>query len=816
MLSIIRSHFHKGKTGFLITGLFIALSVMMMIIGLSICFGMDGLYYNARNLSNSPDLWISVFEKQGGKSQRVIEDILNKREDVEDYDVQQIYYLESPKESGNNRLMIFWKDGGDTEFNNWAAMNADDEENKFSPRLRDVVDGEGYKFYVTGNFIETSVSLGDEVIYRHGEDRYKGYIAGIYDDATRIYSHANIYVDGDFYKLLAEFEKDDDLIMDEYNVNIRVKGNSEAERKVTWESLRDEFVDAMAQLNKENIIQQQPILYFNVATRQDFTEGTRGFILLLGASMIAFAVIVAAIVAVVIAFLVRSSVLDEVRNLGVWKALGYTTRELRTSYLAIYGAIGGSCIAVGAALGVGLMPTFVGIITEMARLDCSKAIGASALGVFIAIAAVAAILCAAVYFSTSKVKRITPLSALRSNIATHSFKRNRAPLEKSKMPVDMRLGVKSAVGEIGRSATVVVIVLIMSLLCSFVSVVYYNLKVDQRAVINMSAVEDADFYIAFYYEDPSPYFDAIRQIDGFEGDALYTRVGLEMNGAHCYGQIYSSFEHMRTKFVYSGRYPKYANEIMLEEQYAKRNGIKIGDSVNLLITEGNDESQKDCIVVGYFQNILDNVKFIAFTDIIEEFVDAQTQSKNLQHLIYFQQGKAPTLERLDEILRGVNGGESVAYNGFQTGRNMLDGFLSTVETAASAVMSVFFCVTAIVIALLLVILTKLKLLRERRNFAIYKALGYTTANIMTQIAVAMTILGVIGSVIGGIVGALVTSPMLSLFGEFIGAGHFAFAIPWGYTVAIVVAVPALIFAVSMLCAIPVRKIRPATLLRERG
>ena len=50
MWSIIKSHFHKGKVGFFITGLFVILSVLMMIVGLSICLGMGDLYYNAKNL----------------------------------------------------------------------------------------------------------------------------------------------------------------------------------------------------------------------------------------------------------------------------------------------------------------------------------------------------------------------------------------------------------------------------------------------------------------------------------------------------------------------------------------------------------------------------------------------------------------------------------------------------------------------------------------------------------------------------------------------------------------------------------------------
>lgn len=820
MWSIIKSHFHKGKTGFIITGLFIILSVLMMIIGLSICLGMDGLYSNARILSNSPDCWICVYEKRGGATQALLEDILNNRDDVDKYDIQDAYYFEPAKnEDDNNRLTFVNGDKHTTVFNGWCAMNIDDENNAFRPHLRNTVEKEGYKFYVSGNFVETShISVGDEVIYVNRGKQYIGYVAGIYDDMTRIYWHDNVYIGGDLYDEITRLSLEDSNIVGEYNINILLNCANERENTLAQLELRDVLTEAVIEYTMSQIAQDPTAkaVYCSFAMREEFRTGTRGFILLLGTAMTAFSIIVAIIVAIVIAFLVRSNVLDEVRNLGVWKALGYTTTQLRLSYLAIYSVISGVCIIVGMLLGIGLMPTFVHIITDMARLDCSRAISVNAGAIVIAIALVVAVVASVVYLATARVKRITPLSAMRNNLETHSFKKNKAPLSSSKLSVNAHLGVKSVVGETHRSIMVVAIVLIMSLLCSFVSVVFYNLKVDQTAVINMSAVEKADFYIGFYYEDCTPYFDAISKMDGFEADVVFTRAGVDIDGEHGYGQLYGSFDHMRTDFLYKGRYPKYANEILIEEQYAKSKGLNIGDSVTLHMEADEKKSDKSCVIVGSFQNLLDNARFMGYFEIIDELYDLNEFWHNTQHLIYFESGKAPTVEQLDSVLREVAGG-SVLYDGFETGQDRLDNYmLNTVGTAADAVMSVFFAITAIVIALLLVMLVKLKLLRERRNYAIYKALGYTTAGIMSQIAVAMLILGAIGSVIGAIIGAVTTSPLLTLFGGFIGAGHFAFAIPWGYTAGIVFSITVLIYCVSMLCALPVRKIAPAEHLREHN
>lgn len=82
MWSIVKSHFHKGKTGFFITGLFIVLSVLMMTVGLSICFGIDTLYQKAKLLSNSADCYGCIYEAAGGESQAMLENLLKEKDYV--------------------------------------------------------------------------------------------------------------------------------------------------------------------------------------------------------------------------------------------------------------------------------------------------------------------------------------------------------------------------------------------------------------------------------------------------------------------------------------------------------------------------------------------------------------------------------------------------------------------------------------------------------------------------------------------------------------------------------------------------------------
>ncbi len=814
MWSIIKSHFHKGKTGFFITGLFVVLSVMMMIIGLSICLGMGDLYENTKILTNSAD---ATFLSSSNEFADLFEEELKKRDDIENYDLKNLYHLKYPSQNDGYFHFIINKGKGNMLSRQFMLYNIDAENDNYKPRLRDTVQGEGFKLYVTGNLIATTtIEIGSPITFFYSGEQYQGYVAGIYDSMCDIYQTNAYYVDGEFYNMIADFAKtDNDFdILNRFDVRLKYKTDSECEQKLI------ELRTAVTNLYKNYMLEHfTENMIYGFSNKLAFMDSTRSFIMILGAALIAFAVLIAMIVALVIAFLVRSSIMDDVRNLGVWKSLGYTTNMLRLNYLAIYSVISGICMIVGIILGITLMPTFVNIITDMARLECRKAIGLNVGSVFVAIALIIAVISVVVMLATARVKRVTPLSAMRNNIETHSFKTNFAPLSKSKVPVNAALGVKSVVGERGRSIMVVAIVLIMSLLSSFVSVVYFNLKVDQTAIINMSAMEVPDWCIGFDYENKDPYYEAIRQMDGYKYDTWQSiGTGGYIGESYAMGYYYEDFEKLNTKMVYEGRNPKYANEILWEVSSAKERGYNIGDSVTIKFTPDSGEVFRECVIVGFYQSVLNQGDFMGTFELLSfYFNDDYAKENNIGRYFYFEKGKVPTSSQIYQHLMKTFNVDTINFRGFYTGRSLIeDTFLRTVETAADAVMAVFISITALVICLLLVMLIRLKLLREKRDYAIYKALGYTTTDIMTQIAIAMVILGLLGSLVGAIVGGLVTTPLLSLAGSIIGVGRFAFVIPWGYIVGIIFAIPLLIYIVSMLCAIPVKKIAPATLLRERG
>lgn len=135
MLSIVKSHFRKGKTGFAVTALFVVLSVAMMIVGMSIVLGMKTLYLRVRDITHSPDLYMYVGERFTDPSGERIVSYLDGSQDVESYAIHDIYYCTN-RHAGSAtdcEMRIEHASGDSTTLSDWQVHNLNDPNNPFHP-----------------------------------------------------------------------------------------------------------------------------------------------------------------------------------------------------------------------------------------------------------------------------------------------------------------------------------------------------------------------------------------------------------------------------------------------------------------------------------------------------------------------------------------------------------------------------------------------------------------------------------------------------------------------------------------------------------
>lgn len=155
-------------------------------------------------------------------------------------------------------------------------------------------------------------------------------------------------------------------------------------------------------------------------------------------SVMAFIVLIIALVVIVSNIINYIQV--NIKNLGAFKATGYTSRQLVCSLLLQFLGLALIAAIVGAAASYAIFPA---INTMMiAQTGIPYAIHFLPLPILISLLILGGAVALAVWPASRRIKNIEPIVALRSGVQTHNFKRNHVPLEKTKVPLNLALRLK--------------------------------------------------------------------------------------------------------------------------------------------------------------------------------------------------------------------------------------------------------------------------------------------------------------------------------------------------------------------------------------
>jgi putative ABC transport system permease protein len=109
---------------------------------------------------------------------------------------------------------------------------------------------------------------------------------------------------------------------------------------------------------------------------------------------------------------------------------------------------------------------------------------------------------------------------------------------------------------------------------------------------------------------------------------------------------------------------------------------------------------------------------------------------------------------------------------------------------------------------------KTSILRRKRELGIQKAVGFTTFQLMNQIALNMTPVILLGVVIGAVGGYFGFNPILVVLIRSMGIVQMKLPVPLDWTILVCIALTALAYVVSMLVAWRIRKISAYSLVNE--
>lgn len=520
------------------------------------------------------------------------------------------------------------------------------------------------------------------------------------------------------------------------------------------------------------------------------------------AVMSAMAFLVLLIALVVIISNIINYIQVNIKNLGALKAVGYTSRQLIYSLLLQFSGLTVIAAIVGTAAAYALFPAINSMM--IAQTGIPYAIHFLPLPVLITLLILGGAISLSVWLAARSMKKIEPIVALRSGISTHNFKKNHVPLDKTKAPLNIALALKTTLSGIKHNITVCITMLVLSLVVVFSGLMTENMLVDMTPFLNLIVGEIPECCINVNVEVEDEFLQTVNADERVENVFLYNSLNVShVGGVELVATISDDFSKANNQsIVYSGRFPKYDNEIAIAGKYAKEKGLRIGNEIEVMangkteqylicgLTQLSNNLGKDCLLTRTGYEKLGSLLHVSY---------------------YLNLTDGTNIDKFNaEMAERFSGNINTMING----KASLDAMATVYVSLMTIIVIAILILSAIIIAFVLYLLVRTMLNNKMRDYGILKSLGFTTKQLIVQTALSFMPSIILSTVIGILISCLVINPLMSLFLSPVGIVKCTFHIPILFSVFAGLGLILLSFGIACLLSLKIKKITPRALLNE--
>lgn len=488
--------------------------------------------------------------------------------------------------------------------------------------------------------------------------------------------------------------------------------------------------------------------------------------------IVIFLVLAAIILAVSIflsSFRIRSTIEDELAQMGVLKAVGYTSRWIICSVVVPYTLSGMVSAILGVVVSYTVLPQIASILAIQSGFKYTPVFDAAAMGIVIIILVFAIVVFA--YLSAVKIHKLEPMDAIRG-----------------------RKGTEGA----GQNILLSVLSIGIMVLLSFAGTLLYNVSVKPDNFMNTLS-EESPSVIFTVQKDKMPEFKELLQEDSRVKLVLeYVSASVSYADGSLAAFVCEDFEKVTNDICYEGRSPAGEDEIAVGNALA--DDYPIGNRIEITA----DDKSAIYKVTGYIQSVNNAGKACQLTSEGYERIGGRG---NTVHVYLHDEIAEAFIEEYEKQYASFVA-SSINYEQLgENSRTMYAGIVSAVTVA-------LFVISVLMVLLVLYVMIRSMISRRRQEFGIYKAIGYTSRQLIIMTVARFMPVVALTAVLSAVAGIWVLPAINQLIFSQIGAIKNHFVISVWILLLIALVFTAAAFFISVLLAAPIKKISVYSLLKE--
>ena len=512
-----------------------------------------------------------------------------------------------------------------------------------------------------------------------------------------------------------------------------------------------------------------------------------------------FALIILVVSVILSDFKVKNAIESEITSMSVLKALGYTSSQIIASITLPYAIVSLFFASLGSSLSYALLPVLCKVLT--AQSGFSFAVSFDVLS----FVGVDLVLCGVVAFFTfrtaRKIKKIQPIDGLRGNIGSKYDKKNYFPLEETVWNTKFLLVLKQMIAYRKQNVMLFFVSFVLTVLIAFSGTLFYNVVVEPENFMAALSDEIADVIMYPKSESVSELELKLDNDNRVKNALKYMSSTVKIEDKVVTALVCEDFSKVRNDVCYMGKNPKEADEIALGSAFEEN--IKIGDIVRVT----NDDITRHFKVTGFVQSV----------NLQGEFCELSIEGYNS----LFEKNQTPSLyvylEKPENAEALANEYKSECFemlidtvNSYKLQKEAQDMYMGITVVFVVAI----FVVTILIVLFILYIVIKSLLVKRRQEFGIYKAMGYTSSQLILQTTGSFMPASIVAIVFSSILAVFYMPDIYQLVFETLGVMKSNIEISFEFLMLFATTQIFVNIIIGIILCVPIRKISAYALIKE--